>query len=154
MIVVGRNPVKLEKAREFGADALVDVTTIQDPVEAVRDLTPGGRGVDAAIEAVGLPQTWEQAIAMTRRGGLVNLFGGCESGSHIRLDTSRPHYDELQIIGVFHHTPYTVRTALSLIESGQVDADGLITHQMGLGQLAEALELMERGSTLKVAIIP
>jgi L-iditol 2-dehydrogenase len=154
VIVVGRNPLKLEKARQFGAQAVVDITTVADPVDAVRSLSPGGRGVDVAIEAVGLPETWEQALAMTRRGGLVNLFGGCESGTHIRVDTRRPHYDELEIIGVFHHTPQYVRTALSLIASGQIDADALITHEMPLERLEEAFQLMISGATLKVAILP
>jgi L-iditol 2-dehydrogenase len=154
VIVVGRNPFKLEKARQFGAHDLVDITAVPDPVAAVRELTLGGRGVDVAIEAVGLPETWEQAIAMARPGGLVNLFGGCKSGTHIKVDTRRLHYEELEIIGVFHHTPYYVRSALSLITSGQIDADALITHEMGLEKLEQALQLMSRGDTLKVAIIP
>jgi L-iditol 2-dehydrogenase len=154
VIVVGRNPAKMEKARQFGADHLVDITTVSDPVDAVRALTPEGRGVDAAIEAVGQPETWEQAIAMTRAGGLVNLFGGCKSGTHIRVDTRRLHYDELNIIGVFHHTPQYVRTALSMIASRQIDADALIPHEMPLAKLEEAFQLMMRGETLKVAIVP
>ena len=154
VIVVGLNPFKLEIARRFGADALVDITGVADPVQAVRDLTPGGRGVDVAIEAVGLPETWEQAIAMTRPGGLVNLFGGCKSGTAIRVDTRRLHYDELDIIGVFHHTPRYVRAALDLISSGQIDADALLTHEMPLERLEQALQLVERGEALKVAITP
>ena len=110
--------------------------------------------MDVAIEAVGLPETWEQAIAMTHPGGLVNLFGGCKSGTHIKLDTRRLHYDELEIIGVFHHTPRYVRAALSLISSGQIDADALITHEMPLERLEEALQLVATGDTLKVAVIP
>jgi L-iditol 2-dehydrogenase len=154
VIVVGLNPFKLEIARRFGADALVDITGVADPVQAVRDLTPGGRGVDVAIEAVGLPETWEQAIAMTRPGGLVNLFGGCKSGTAIRVDTRRLHYDELDIIGVFHHTPRYVRAALDLISSGQIDADALLTHEVPLERLEQALQLVERGEALKVAITP
>jgi len=154
VIAVGRNPFKLEKAHQFGADDLVDITAVSDPVGVVRSLTPGGRGADVAIEAVGLPETWEQAIAMTRPGGLVNLFGGCKSGTHIKIDTRRLHYDELDIIGVFHHTPHYVRTALSLISNGQLDADALITHEMELEKLEEALQLMTSGETLKVAITP
>lgn len=154
VIVVGRNPFKLERARQFGAEELVDVTAVSDPVETVHSLTPERRGVDVAIEAVGLPETWEQAIAMTRPGGLVNLFGGCRSGTSIQVDTRRPHYDELKIIGVFHHTPRTVRTALSLIASGQIDADALITHEMPLERLEEAFQLMISGETLKIAITP
>ena len=110
--------------------------------------------MDVTIEAVGLPDTWEQAIAMTRPAGLVNLFGGCKSGTHIQIDTRRIHYDELHIIGVFHHTPRYVRAALSLISSGQIDAGGLITHEMGLERLEQALQLVASGDALKVAVIP
>jgi L-iditol 2-dehydrogenase len=154
VIAVDLNPFRLEKARGFGADGLVDAAAVADPVQAVRRLTPGGRGVDVAIEAVGSPETWEQAIAMTRPAGLVNLFGGCKSGTHIQIDTRRIHYDELHVIGVFHHTPRYVRTALSLISDGQIDADGLITHEMGLETLEEALQLVASGDALKVAVIP
>jgi L-iditol 2-dehydrogenase len=154
VIVVGRNPAKLDMARRFGARELVDITVAADPVDAVRSLTPGGRGVDVAIEAVGLPETWEQAVEMARPGGLVNLFGGCKSGTHIAIDTRRPHYDELEIIGVFHHTPQYIRTALALVASGQIDADALITHEMPLARLEEAFQLMTGGAALKVAIIP
>jgi L-iditol 2-dehydrogenase len=152
VIVVGRNPFKLQMARQFGADAAVDITAVGDPVEAVRALTPAGRGVDVAIEAVGLPETWEQAMAVARPGGLVNLFGGCKSGTRCQLDTRRLHYEELDIIGVFHHTPRTVRAALSLIAGGAIDADALITHEMPLERLEEAFQLMESGAALKVAI--
>ena len=154
VIVVGRNPFKFDIARQFGADELVDITTVPDVVEAVRGLTIGGRGVDVAIEAVGLPETWEQAIAMTRPGGLVNLFGGCKSGTQITVDTRRLHYDELKLVGIFHHTPRYTRAALSLIASGQIDADTLISHQMPLDMLDEDLQLLASGETLKVAIIP
>jgi L-iditol 2-dehydrogenase len=154
VIVVGRNPFKLDMARQFGATELIDLTAVSDVVEAVRSLTIEGRGVDVAIEAVGLPETWEQAIAMTRPGGLVNLFGGCPSGTHVSVDTRRPHYDELRIIGVFHHTPLTVRTSLSLIAGGQIDVDALVTHEMPLDRLEEAFQLMISGETLKIAIVP
>ncbi len=153
VIAVDRVPFRLEKARHFGADEVVNASEVANAVAAVRDLTAEGRGVDVAIEAVGLPETWEQAIAMTRPGGLVNLFGGCKAGTHIQVDTRRLHYDELEIIGVFHHTPVYVRTALSLIASGQLDADGLITHEMPLEKLEEALQLVASGEALKVAIV-
>ena len=78
----------------------------------------------------------------------------CKSGTHIKIDTRRLHYDELEIIGVFHHTPRYVRTALSLIADGQIDANALITHEMPLEKLEEAFQLMISGATLKVAITP
>jgi L-iditol 2-dehydrogenase len=154
VVAVDLSPFRLEKARQLGADEVVDASAALDPVEAVRGLTAGGRGVDVAIEAVGLQETWEQAVAMARPGGLVNLFGGCKSGTHVKVDTRRIHYDELEILGVFHHTPRYVRAALSLIASGQVDADALITHEMALERLEEAFQLVASGDALKVAIVP
>ncbi|MBN1217885.1 MAG: zinc-binding dehydrogenase [Anaerolineae bacterium] len=152
VVAVDRSPFRLEKAGQLGADEIMDVTSVSDPVAAVRSLTSGGRGVDVTIEAVGLPETWEQAIAMTRPGGLANLFGGCKSGTQIKVDTQRLHYDELKIIGVFHHTPRYIRAALSLIASRQIEAETLITHEMPLEQLKAALQLVASGDALKVAI--
>lgn len=154
VIVIDKNDLRLGKARELGADGTVNVRVAPDVVTAVRALTPGGRGVDVAIEAVGLPQTWEQAIAMVRPGGTVTLFGGCPAGTSIQLDTRRLHYGELKIIGIFHHTPQYVARALELIAQGQIDPDRLITHEMGLPRLEEALRLVMSGEALKVAIIP
>ena len=52
-------------------------------VEQVRKVTGGRRGADVVIEAVGSKETWQQAMGMVRRGGTINLFGGCPSGTHI-----------------------------------------------------------------------
>lgn len=154
VIAVDKVASRLEKARQMGADEIVDASVVEDVVATVKSLTRGGYGVDVAIEAAGVPALWEMAIAMTRKGGLVNLFGGCESGTSIRVETGRLHYGELKIIGVFHHTPYYVRRALALIASGAVDADSLITHEMALSRLEEALNLVASGEALKVALLP
>ena len=154
VIAVDKVAGRLEKARQMGADETVEAIGEVDIAKAVKSLTRGGYGVDVAIEAAGVPALWELAIAITRKGGLANLFGGCEAGSSIRIDTGRLHYGELKIIGVFHHTPYYVRRALSLIASGAIEADALITHEMELARLEEALNLVASGDALKVAIIP
>src|SRR5690606_122700 len=67
---------RLKTARKVGADAVVNAGQVEDPIQAVRLLTDDGAGVDVAIEAVGIPKTWEQALYMIRRGGLVTFFGG------------------------------------------------------------------------------
>jgi L-iditol 2-dehydrogenase len=60
-----------------------------------------------AVEAVGLPETLEQAIAQLRKGGTAVLFGGAKSGSSIRVDTVATPYSEYTLKGVFHHQPAT-----------------------------------------------
>ena len=57
------------------------------------------------IEAVGTAQTWEWALQMVRRGGTVNLFGGCPRGTLVPVDPNSLHYSEITIKSTFHHTP-------------------------------------------------
>jgi L-iditol 2-dehydrogenase len=72
----------------------------------------------------------------------------------VRLDTRRAHYEELTLLGAFHHTPELIRKAVELLETGAVTPDGLITHRMGLDGVRRALDLMSRGEALKVLIEP
>ncbi|MFH1681858.1 MAG: zinc-binding dehydrogenase [Candidatus Eisenbacteria bacterium] len=153
VIVLGRTAWKLEAARRLGADHVIDVTKEANPEQAVRDLSHG-RGVDVVIEAVGLPEIWERAIAITRRGGMVNLFGGCEAGTEVRIGTHALHYEEKRIISVFHHTPRYVAMAYDLLVRGEIDESVLITDRRPLAELAEAFEKMERREALKIAIEP
>lgn len=154
VIVIGRNEFKLQKAAKMGADEIISIFNVPDPEEAVKSMTQEGHGVDVVIEAVGLPDIWEKAINITRKGGTITFFGGCENGTSVRIDTKKLHYDERKIIGVFHHTPHYFSTALNLIARGQVDADQLITHEYPLDQLETAFKLIETRQALKVAIHP
>jgi L-iditol 2-dehydrogenase len=155
VIAMGKNPLKLQLARDFsGADEIVDLTRYENPEKVVRDLTPGKSGLDVVIEAVGLPEIWERAISITRKGGTVNLFGGCASGTKIQIDTGRLHYDELTIISVFHHTPFHVSLAFRLIANKMLDLKQLITETLPLQKLQNALEKHETGQVIKVAIKP
>jgi L-iditol 2-dehydrogenase len=143
---------RLKVAKELGADYAVDASKVSDQVQAVKDLTDGGRGVDVAIEATGFPKVWEMTINMARKGGTVNLFGGCESGTSINIDTKLLHYSELTIKGVYHHTPYYVKKAFTLIDKGLFDTSKFITSDMPLERLVDALELMGKQKGIKYNI--
>ncbi|MBQ2645523.1 alcohol dehydrogenase catalytic domain-containing protein [bacterium] len=155
VIAAGRNPMKLKLAREFGgADEVIDLTKYKNPEKIFLSLTEENKGLDAAIECVGLPEIWERMFTLVRKGGTVNLFGGCKSGTTINIDTRRLHYDELKVIGVFHHTPKYFRQAYELIESGKIDVEKLITHVMPLSQTEKALHLVADGEAIKVLLKP
>ena len=79
---------------------------------------------------------------MARKGGTVNLFGGCASNTTITIDTKLLYYSELTVKGVYHHTPYYVKKAFKLIVDGLIDTSMFITTNMSLERLVEALELM------------
>jgi threonine dehydrogenase-like Zn-dependent dehydrogenase len=84
VIVIGRSPRKLAIAREMGADVTINLSEVQDPVAEVRKLTEG-RGADYVVEAVGTPQTYEQAFQMVRPGGTVVAFGICAGEDTIQV---------------------------------------------------------------------
>lgn len=155
VIAAGRNPLKLKMAKEFaGADEVVNLKEHPDPTQIVKAFSKEGKGLDFVIEAVGLPQIWEQVISLVRKGGTVHLFGGCKSGSTVTFDTKRIHYDEISMISVFHHTPEFFKKALDLIASEEIDLTPLITDKMPLCDAQKALERQESGQALKVLIEP
>lgn len=155
VIAAGRNPLKLHLAKEFGgADEVINLTDVADPKKAFLDLTTEGKGLDLVIEAVGLPELWEKVIDLVRKGGTVNLFGGCKAGTTVTLDTRRIHYDGIKIISPFHHTPRHFRESLRLISAGLVDVKKLITHRMNVSQINEAMQLHNQGKAIKIALTP
>ena len=154
VIVVGKGKFRLEKTAEAGADEILDVARGEIVLSDVRRLSPEGRGADVTIEATGRPEVWEQAVDVTRKAGTVVLFGGCEPGTSFRVDTRRMHYEELTLLGVFHHTPRHIREALTLLDQGLLDSKLLLTHQMALPSLPEAFALLARGEALKVVLKP
>ncbi|MFW9981383.1 MAG: zinc-binding dehydrogenase [Candidatus Thorarchaeota archaeon] len=142
--------LRREIALKAGADIAIDPSK-EDPVERVKKET-SDRGADVVIEAVGIRQTWEQAVNMTRDAGTTVLFGGAASGTKFELDTGRFHYGQLTIKGVFHLKPRHVEQALKLIIAGDVDPDLLISHEMPVEKIGEALEMMGAGETMKISI--
>ena len=155
VIAMGRNPLKLKLAKEFAhADEVIDLKKYDDPTEIILSMTEEQRGLDVAIECVGLPEIWESMFKLVRRGGCVHLFGGCASGTSVNIDTKRLHYDEVNIISVFHHTPKYFREALNLIATKQVDVEKLITKTMPLKYTKRALEMQQNGEAIKVLIEP
>jgi L-iditol 2-dehydrogenase len=153
VIIVGKTGWRFDQVRNLGIGECVDAVASPDIVADIRART-GGRGADVTFDATGRPEVWEQAVDAVGRGGSVVFFGGCAPGTTITLDTRRTHYEELTLLGVFHHTPELIRRAVDLLETRLVVPDGLLTHRRRLGDVKEALDLMARGQALKVLIEP
>jgi len=155
VIALGKRPNQVQAAERMGAWAAYDVSTLSDPVAAVRRLTEGGRGADAVIEAVGSPVTWEWAIQMVRCGGAVNLFGGCPRGTQVQFDPTALHYSEITIKSTFHHTPRFIREALDAISRGEIRASDFVNAEIPLRELPSMFKHMKhRNGEMKVAVIP
>jgi L-iditol 2-dehydrogenase len=155
VVAAGRSRERLERALEIGAETVVGVRPGADLAELLREKSPGGRGADVVIEAVGLPETCEVAVRAVRKGGVVNLFGGCPADTSIGIDSQRLHYQELTIKSTFHHTPDSVRKSFRLIADGHIDPNAFITSDAPLERLPDVLQRLARGGDgLKTAILP
>jgi L-iditol 2-dehydrogenase len=155
VIALGKRKTQIRAAERLGATAAFDVAEIENPVTLVRQLTEGARGADAVIEAVGSAQTWQWALQMVRKGGTVNLFGGCPSGTQVNFDPAALHYSEITIKSTFHHTPRFIREALDTIVRGDIRASDFITGEVPLTELPHVFEHMkQRNGELKTAVIP
>ena len=146
-------PERLRLCAPFGPDDTIDASR-EDLVEAVMRRT-AGRGADVVITANPVPQTQVQAVEMAAKGGRVLLFGGLpHDRSTPGIDTNRIHYRGLQLIGTTTFAPRHHVTALSLMQTGRIPGDRLVTHQMPLSRFEEGVALASGGKALKVVYIP
>jgi alcohol dehydrogenase len=150
IIAVDLADSRLDAAAKFGAEILVN-NGREDVVARIDELT-GGVGVDTAIEAVGLPETFELCARIVRPGGRV-----ANVGVHGRPATL--HLEDLWIKDVTITTglvdTYSTPTLLKLIGSGQLDVGRFITHRFPMDQFMEAYDTFARaGDTgaLKVVL--
>jgi L-iditol 2-dehydrogenase len=155
VIALARRVGPLEVARRMGAIATINVTQVHDVVAAVRNLTEDERGADSVVEAAGNPATWQQALAMVRRGGVVNFFSGLPSGTRVEIEPAAIHYSEIKLISPFHHTPRFIREALEAIRRGDILAHDFVTEEIRLEDLPHAFEKMKtRSGEIKLAVRP
>jgi L-iditol 2-dehydrogenase len=142
--VVGRRKARLQTAARLGARHVIDIGEGMDMVKDARKQQSAH--FDVVIEAVGKPETWEAAVQLVRKGGRVNFFGGCPSGTAVSLDTSLLHYSNLTLLASFHHTPRTIRRALECIEQGLIHSRDFVDGESALSELPALLKAMTAGN--------
>lgn len=155
VIVAGRNALKLKMAEDFAlADEIVDLNKYPNPEKIFKEFTDEHKGLDVAVECVGLPEIWERIFSCVRPGGTVHFFGGCKSGSTVSFDTTKMHYGDIKLMSVFHHTPKYFRMALDYIASGDVEVEKLITDTIGLDKIEWAMQQHIEGKAIKFLVKP
>ena len=159
VIAVVKRDDQVAAARLFGASEIVQISEEVDTVAAVRNLTGDARGADIVVEAVATPATWESAVAMVRKGGTVNFFGGPPSGTVVGLDTNRLHYGDITLKASFHHTPAACAAAFALVCSGKFKSCEFITRTAKLEDVPAVFARMmtrsaDNRADIKTAILP
>jgi len=154
IIAVDIDDRKLDIARNFGATHTVNSTN-QDPIEAIRGLT-GGNGVDVAIEAVGLPATYEQAFYSRDLAGTVVLVGVPNPEMKVEL----PMIEVFGRGGTLKSSWYgdclpsrDFPMLIDLYLQGRLDLDRFVSETIALDEVEEAFHAMERGEVLRSVVV-
>jgi alcohol dehydrogenase len=150
VVAIDLAPSRLESAKQFGADVVVN-NSHEDPVAIVQDLT-GGLGADVAIEAVGTPATFELATQLVRPVGHLANIGvhGAPATLHLEQLWSRDITITTGLVDTF-----SIPTLLRLIIAGQVDARRFVTHRFALDDMMAGYDIFARAAdtgALKVVL--
>ncbi|MDN5780397.1 MAG: zinc-binding dehydrogenase, partial [Humibacillus sp.] len=153
IIAVDISDEKLEQAKKFGATHTVNSKAV-DAVEAVRELT-GGFGADVVVEAVGRPETYEQAFYARDLAGTVVLVGVPTP----ELEVTLPLIEIFGRGGALKSSWYgdclpsrDFPMLVELYKQGRFDLDAFVTERIGLGDVEAAFEKMHGGNVLRSVV--
>jgi len=141
VIAAGRNLSRLDNARRFGADIVVN--TKEQDLDAVVRAETDGRGVDLSIDAAGAASTFANALRLCASGGVVNLYGLPAAGTKIEIPTDDVIFRQLTIRGGTNNELAWV-PLMDLIARGKFNNADMVTHRFGFDELPAALELVDK----------
>jgi S-(hydroxymethyl)mycothiol dehydrogenase len=154
VIAVDIDQRKLDWAKEFGATHTVN-SEENDPVDAIRDLT-GGFGADVVIDAVGLPETYEQAFYARDLAGTVVLVGVPSPDMRLEL----PLLDVFGRGGALKSSWYgdclpsrDFPMLIDLYLQGRLDLDRFVSETIAPEDIEEAFAKMQRGDVLRSVVV-
>lgn len=144
------SPYRSRRAKRLGA---LTVNPREEDLGKVVRQESEGRGVDLAVVASSNPQALLQALDSTRDGGIVGLLGIPEVGAALP-EVSRLLTRELSLISSNAATERETRRAVEMLAEGAIEVASLVTHRVGLSEIAEGLALAEKAEALKVIVTP
>jgi S-(hydroxymethyl)glutathione dehydrogenase/alcohol dehydrogenase len=153
IIAVDLNPAKLELAATFGATDVVDAGEV-DAVEAVTELTRGG--ADQSFEAIGLPETANQAFRMIRPGGMTYLVGLSPLGTNYEFTGNDMVLKSRGVQGVFmgsNHFQRDIPMLANLYLQGRLKLDELVSATISLDEINDGFRALQHGTVARSVIL-
>lgn len=151
VIVSEPSAARRAAALAAGADVVVDPTA--EDLQAIVRRETDGLGADKVIIAIGVPRLVNDALALVRHRGAISLFAGFSAGDRENLDINAIHYHEVIMTGSFGLDRFQFEKALSMIASGRLEVESMLTHRFALKDIGPAFQTAERGDAIKVAIV-
>lgn len=143
VIMVGGPKRRLELARQFGADVVIDIADVTDPEERIRLVcqeTIAGRGVDVAIEATGVPMAVIEGIRCIRMGGRYVEIGCYADRGVIPLNpTKHLLTNNITLVGAYGYGIRHFVQSLRVLERRAFPFEALLTHRLPLSRARDAV---------------
>ena len=152
VVAIDIDPAKLALARELGALAVVDGSTVADVPEAVREITRGGAHV--SLDALGHPVTCVNSVLSLRRRGKhvqVGLMLADQATPPVPMDRVIAH--ELELLGSHGMQAHRYGAMLDMVQSGKLAPERLVGQQIALDDAPEALMTMDRFQSVGATVI-
>lgn len=150
VVAVDVRAEKLELAKRFGAEAVIDASSTERLDREVRRLTGGG--ADIAFEAIGRAVTQEQGLASLRTGGRLVLVG--YSSETLPLNAGRVMFRELEVIGSLGCPPGDYPRAIELVRQEKIRLREVVTHRFPLERIEEGFDVLRAGDAVRAVVTP
>src|SRR5262245_377686 len=120
---------------------------------AVREALDGDLA-DVVLVCTHHPEAIAAALHMAGPAGVVQLFAPTEPGELVPLDLGAVFFREVDLQSTYSAGPFDTRDALAMLAGGAIDASLVISHQVGLDEVAEGFRLARSGEAVKVVVVP
>jgi len=146
------NPYRMDIAKKVGADHVLDAKK-EDVVVKIKELT-SGVGADISLEMSGSQKAFKSALASTRRGGRMTLFG--LFNDKIEVDANDDIiFSGRRIVGITGRKIWqTWEKMTELLESGNLNINPILTHKFRLDEYKKGIDLMKEGKCGKIILYP
>ncbi|HJT19291.1 MAG TPA: alcohol dehydrogenase catalytic domain-containing protein [Nitrospira sp.] len=154
IIGVDGDDTRLAMAKQMGADVVLDHRAM-DVVDEIKRVTGGG--ADVTIEALGTPETFDNALRSIRPGGTLSSLGVYSGKIHLRHDAFAAGIGDIRIVSTLcPGGKERMRRLMELVRHNRIDLTPLLTHRFSLENIREGYRIFgERlEGVLKVAITP
>ncbi len=156
-MIIGVDPFEMKRqaALDMGATHAVDPAE-RDPVEEIRSLTKG-RGAEYTFEVVGSVETMRQTYEAAVAGGTVTFVGALGRDAELRLPANALHAQAKRVLGSAYGSAQVRRDMprlIALAEAGRLDLGAMVTNQLKLEQVNEALRALDEGQTIRSVLVP
>lgn len=150
VIITEVDPVRKQKAKEMGADLVVDPT--QEKLGDIVKSVTGGRGVEAVFYTAGGARAAEEGINVLAKGGTIVFYGAVYPKGSMSIDPNQIHYDEINITGLVSTTKESFRESARMLSEGLIDVRPLISAEVPFEQVNYAFQRAVAPDTYRVIV--